>query len=107
MPAAEVPADTQLQGREFPRAKMGAAYTSPTTGAWSRPGPRTGPFKATLTDGSVVTYSWYRFVDQPSFQQYDWDASEEGRAASLRGKDPRELADRPRLHATSQSRALS
>ena len=23
-------------------------------------------------DGSVVTYSWYRFVDQPSFQQYGW-----------------------------------
>jgi len=25
-----------------------------------------------LTDGSVVTYYWYRFVDQPSFQQYNW-----------------------------------
>ncbi len=22
--------------------------------------------------GSRVTYSWYRFVDQPSFQQYGW-----------------------------------
>ncbi len=21
-----------------------------------------------------MTYSWYRFVDQPSFQQYHWDA---------------------------------
>ena len=20
----------------------------------------------------MVSYSWYRFVDQPSFQQYDW-----------------------------------
>jgi hypothetical protein len=29
-------------------------------------------------DGSVVTYSWYRFVDQPSFQQYAW--SEEKKA---------------------------
>ena len=27
----------------------------------------------------MVTYSWYRFVDQPSFQQYDW--SEEKKAA--------------------------
>jgi hypothetical protein len=25
-----------------------------------------------------VTYHWYRFVDQPSFQQYDW--SEEKKA---------------------------
>ena len=75
VPAAEVPAETQLQGREFPLARMGAPYTSPTTGAWSRPGPRKGPFTAALADGSVVTYSWYRFVDQPSFQQYHWDAA--------------------------------
>ena len=32
----------------------------------------------TLGDGSLVTYSWYRFVDQPSFQQYRW--SEEKKA---------------------------
>ena len=42
------------------------------TGAWSKPGPKAGPFTAKLADGSVVTYSWYRFVDQPSFQQYGW-----------------------------------
>ncbi len=75
VPAAEVPAATQLQGQEFPQAEMGAAYTSPTIGAWARPGPKQGPFKATLIDGSVVSYSWYRFVDQPSFQQYNWDAA--------------------------------
>jgi len=83
VPAAEVPAETQLHGREFPHAKMGAAYTSPTIGAWSRPGPKTGPLKATLTDGSVVTYSWYRFVDQPSFQQYDWDAPKKAALQAL------------------------
>jgi hypothetical protein len=27
-----------------------------------------------LADGSRVTYAWYRFVDQPCFQQYAWDA---------------------------------
>jgi hypothetical protein len=37
-----------------------------------------GPFTMTLGDGSLVTYSWYRFVDQPSFQQYKW--SEEKKA---------------------------
>jgi hypothetical protein len=70
--AADVPAETQLRMQEFKLAGPGQPYTSPTTGAWSRPGPRRGPFTVKLADGSLVTYSWYRFVDQPSFQQYDW-----------------------------------
>jgi hypothetical protein len=70
--AADVPAQTQLLAQEFKPAGRGAPYTSPTTGAWSRPGPKSGPLTAKLADGSLVTYSWYRFVDQPSFQQYDW-----------------------------------
>lgn len=69
---AEVPGETQLQAHEFKRAQTGAPYTSPASGAWTRPGPKAGPFTVTLVDGSVVTYSWYRFVDQPSFQQYAW-----------------------------------
>jgi hypothetical protein len=70
--AADVPAETGLVNQEFPLAKTGDPYTSPTTGAWAEPGPKLGPFTANLADGSVVTYSWYRFVDQPSFQQYHW-----------------------------------
>ena len=69
---ADVPAETQLLTQEFKLAGPGEPYTSPTTGAWSQPGPKSGPFTVRLTDGSLVTYSWYRFVDQPSFQQYDW-----------------------------------
>jgi hypothetical protein len=72
--AADVPAETQLPAQEFKRAGRGVPYTSPTTGAWTQPGPKAGPFTAKLADGSVVTYSWYRFVDQPSFQQYGWSA---------------------------------
>jgi hypothetical protein len=34
---------------------------------------------ATLADGSIVTYSWYRFVDQPSFQQYHWSAEKKAK----------------------------
>jgi len=56
----------------------GVANTSPTEGAWTKPGPTRGPFKVNLADGSTVTYYWYRFVDQPSFQQYSW--SEEKKA---------------------------
>jgi hypothetical protein len=72
IPASEVPAETKLHAAEFSLAPVGAPYTSPTVGAWAKPGPALGPFKVKLTDGSVVTYSWYRFVDQPSFQQYRW-----------------------------------
>jgi len=70
--ATEVPAETKLLTQEFKLAQPGKPYTSPTTGAWRRPGPKLGPFTAELTDGSIVTYHWYRFVDQPSFQQYAW-----------------------------------
>ena len=50
------------------------AFTSPTKGAWTEPGPATEPLQARLCDGSLVTYRWYRFVDQPTFQQYAWSA---------------------------------
>ncbi len=69
--------------QEFSLAALGKPYTSPTTGAWSRPGPRLGPFKVRLIDGSVVTYSWYRFVDQPSFQQYNWSAEKKAKLQSF------------------------
>ena len=70
--AKDVPAQTQLTEQQFKLAGPGVPYTSPTIGAWVQPGPKSGPFTAKLADGSVVTYSWYRFVDQPSFQQYVW-----------------------------------
>lgn len=88
--AADVPPETGLLTREFDLAKPGAPYTSPAAGAWAKPGPKAGPFTARLADGSVVTYSWYRFVEQPSFQQYHW--SEEKKA--------RLQAFVERLHAT-------
>lgn len=72
IPASEVPPETKLLSAEFSLAPVGAPYTSPTVGGWAKPGPALGPFKVKLADGSVVTYSWYRFVDQPSFQQYRW-----------------------------------
>jgi hypothetical protein len=70
--ASEVPAETQLAAQAFPRAEMGAPYTSPVGGAWTAAGPVRGPYLVNLADGSTVTYYWYRFIDQPSFQQYDW-----------------------------------
>jgi hypothetical protein len=79
IPAADVPAETHLLAQEFKLAGRGESYASPTTGAWSRPGPKHGPFTVKLADGSLVAYSWYRFVDQPSFQQYAWSAAKKAK----------------------------
>jgi len=81
--AADVPAETGLLTQEFKLAKPGKPYTSPASGAWSRPGPKLGPFTARLADGSVVTYSWYRFVDQPSFRQYSWNDEKKAKLQAL------------------------
>jgi hypothetical protein len=39
--------------------------------AWKKPGPVAGPFQARLGDGTVVTYYWYRFADQPALLNAD------------------------------------
>jgi len=83
VPAATVPAETKLLTQEFRHAKKGAPYTSPSSGAWAEPGPKRGPFTVRLVDGSVVTYSWYRFVDQPSFQQYAWSTEKKAKLQAL------------------------
>jgi hypothetical protein len=79
VPASEVPAETRLAAQTFALAGMGTPYTSPASGAWGSPGSVRGPFIAHLADGSTVTYSWYRFVDQPSFQQYAWSAEKKAK----------------------------
>jgi len=81
--AADVPPETRLRTQEFKLAGRGEPYTSPATGAWNRPGPKLGPFTVKLADGSSVTYSWYRFVDQPSFQQYDWSEDKKAKLQAL------------------------
>lgn len=68
--ADQVPAETGLQRLRWSRPvePPGAAYATPadTSGCWKKPGPAAGPFKAHLGDGTVVTYYWYRFADQPA-----------------------------------------
>jgi hypothetical protein len=75
----EVPADTGLLEADFALVEPRGPFVSRDTPAWTQPGPVAGPFQVELIDGSTVTYAWYRFVDQPSFRQYDW--SEEKKAA--------------------------
>lgn len=47
-------------------------FTTPfeTDPTWQL-GKRAGPYKAFLGDGTVVTYYWYRFEDQPALQHAD------------------------------------
>jgi hypothetical protein len=44
--------------------------------SWKVPGPKAGPFQAFLGDGSVVTYYWYRFADQPAMLNADLTSAE-------------------------------
>ena len=84
--AASVPSETKLLTAEFPRKARGVAYTSPTTGDTWAPQGRVGPFTVKLTDGSMVTYYWYRFIDQPSFKQYNWSADKKAKLQALAEK---------------------
>jgi hypothetical protein len=79
----DVPKETKLQSANFQLASVGEPYTSPTTGAWVKPGAQPGQFKAKLADGSTVTYRWYKFTDQPSFQQYQWSSEKKKNLQAL------------------------
>jgi hypothetical protein len=86
IPAANVPNETKLLTAEFPRKSRDGAYTSPATGNTWVPQGRVGPFTVKLTDGSKVTYYWYRFIDQPSFKQYNWTADKKAKLQALAEK---------------------
>jgi hypothetical protein len=73
VPDSKVPASTGLLNRQFAAPNGNPApYRAELKGSWRNPGPVAGPFFAYLADNSVVTYFWYRFIDQPVFQQFNW-----------------------------------
>jgi hypothetical protein len=82
VPATAVPPETKLREQQFTLASPGVPYTSGSD-AWTKPGPKRGPYKVKLVDGSSVAYSWYRFVDQPSFQQYRWSEEKKAKLQAL------------------------
>ena len=79
----DVPEETGLIAQKFRLAKRGAPFESNSTKAWTEPGPASGPHTVTLIDGSRVTYSWYKFIDQPSFQQYRWSLDKKQKLQAL------------------------
>lgn len=71
----DVPAETGLHNVDFsnPDKRTPVAYVTPDEkeSCWKTPGPVAGPFEAKLGDGSIVTYFWYRFADQPALLNAD------------------------------------
>ena len=77
---ADVPAQSGLAELRFDRPveKTPEPYDTPESpqSSFKKPGPVAGPFKAHLGDGSVVTYYWYRFADQPALLNADLTSEE-------------------------------
>src|SRR5665213_1478463 len=77
---ADLPAGSGLAALTFdtPTEKAPEPYDTPESpqSSFKKPGPVAGPFKAHLGDGSVVTYYWYRFADQPALLNADLTAEE-------------------------------
>jgi len=71
----DVPLTTGLDKLKFdrPEEQPQQPYDTPEApeSSFKKPGPMAGPFKAHLGDGSVVTYYWYRFADQPALLNAD------------------------------------
>ena len=71
----DIPDETGLVQFQFkrPRHERAEPYVTPqdAKSCWHRPGPAAGPFQSRLGDGSLVTYCWYRFADQPALLNSD------------------------------------
>ncbi len=71
----DVPVETGLAEASFsrPNDDPSQPYVTPddAESCWKKPGPVAGPFQAHPGDGSVVTYYWYRFADQPAILNAD------------------------------------
>ncbi len=71
----DVPVETGLAKVSFnrPVEDRPEPYVTPDDpkSCWKKPGPAAGPFQAHPGDGSVVTYYWYRFADQPALLNAD------------------------------------
>jgi hypothetical protein len=76
IPASELPEETGLRHVLWrtPAEPAQEPYTTPESDPTWRP--KAGPFEARLGDGTVVTYSWFRFADQPALQHWGLTAGE-------------------------------
>ena len=100
-----VPVETGLKTARFLPAVADQAYTSPD--AWRKPSPKAGPFQAKLTDGSVITYYWYRCIDQPSLQDADLSDAEKVRLQNIVEKIHAQWTPRKQYMAPPSKGALT
>lgn len=86
--AAEVPESTGLAEQTFPELprRNPPPLDVSETSVWSSSTWAAGPFTTALSNGSVIEYVWYRFVDQPAIARL-----------------PLSEADRARLQAWAES----
>ena len=85
-PVAAALAAANLQ-RRTTRRNLTVVDSDPV---WTSPGPQSGPYHALLGDGSVVTYYWYRFADQPAILKADMTLAERNRLQGVVEKMHRE-----------------
>ncbi len=64
-------APAKLAALEFRSASNRSSYTSADGSKPPEP-----HLQARLSDGSVVTYAWFRFIDQPSIRALGWSAAD-------------------------------
>jgi hypothetical protein len=74
---SEVPAETNLVASELPTTNRNPQpYEVDDAGKALFTDHTTGPFTTRLNDCSVVTYYWYKFIDQPSIKKYNLSTKE-------------------------------
>lgn len=78
--AKDVPEGVGLTNYRFetPKEDPQEPRTTPENpeSSWKKPGPKAGPFTVRLGDGSLLTYYWYRFADQPAMLNADLTPAE-------------------------------
>lgn len=74
--ADKVPSDTKLLTQEFVPGTTGDSYVIAAEDAqiWSHSSSKI--YTVTLADGSIVSYKWYLFVDQPALQHLNLSFSQ-------------------------------
>ena len=79
---SDLPAETGLADYVFDTLALPQNNTDPfetptdADSPWQSPGPSSESFEVELGDGSVVEYSWYRFIDQPAMRYHDFSDAE-------------------------------
>jgi hypothetical protein len=83
VPVAEslIPVESELQNSSFSRSNASGSYTGPGDDSWGTP--EGGTRQVILNDGSIITYGWYKFIDQPAIRNLGLSKSKLDQLQSL------------------------